>query len=182
MTHEDKPTSAQNENELFDVVDENDNVLGRLTRREVHAGGYRHRAVHVLVFGSDGRLFLQKRSMAKDSSPGLWDASCSGHVDAGESYDAAACRELAEEIGLQLPKAPARWFYILACAETGNEFVWVYQCIAEGPFTLNRAEIECGKWYVPADLTNEISNEPHRFTRPFRHIWQKACGLDGTLG
>lgn len=181
MTREDKPTSAQNEDELFDIVDENDNVLGRLTRREVHAGRYRHRAVHVLVYGSDGRLFLQKRSMAKDSSPGLWDASCSGHVDAGESYDAAACRELVEEIGLQLSGPPARWFHILACTETGNEFVWVYRCIADGPFTLNHAEVECGKWYAPADLTIDISNEPHRFTRPFRYIWQKVCGLDGAM-
>ncbi len=175
MTHEDKPTSAQNGDEMFDVVDEHDEVLGQLTRREVHAAGLRHRAVHVFVFSSDGRLFLQKRSMAKDSSPGLWDASCSGHVDAGESYDAAACRELAEEIGLRLAKPPARWFYIGACAGTGNEFIWVYRCINDGPFTLNKAEIECGRWYASADLAKDVSSAPDRFTRPFRHIWQEAC-------
>lgn len=182
MTREDKLTSAQNGDEMFDVVDASDQVIGQLTRREVHAGGYRHRAVHVLVFDSDGRVFLQKRSMAKDSSPGLWDSSCSGHVDAGESYDAAACRELAEEIGLRPPKPPVRWFYLQAGAETGYEFVWVYRCIDNGPFTLNRAEIECGEWYVIADLVRDVCKEPDRFARPFRYILRTACGQAGILG
>ena len=71
----------------------------RATRREVHATGLWHRAVHILVFDGTGRVLLQKRSMLKDLSPGLWDSSCSGHLDAGEDYDAAAIRELAEEIG-----------------------------------------------------------------------------------
>ena len=78
--------------EFFDVVDRNDAVVGRAARREVHARGLLHRAVHVLVCDGSGRVFLQKRSMKKDIAPGLWDSSCSGHVDSGESYDAAAVR------------------------------------------------------------------------------------------
>ena len=67
-------------------------MIGREPRSVVHARGLRHRAVHVLVFNSAGELFLQKRSMTKDNDPGLWDSSCSGHVDAGETYDEAAVR------------------------------------------------------------------------------------------
>src|SRR3954471_6704889 len=102
--------------EWFDVVNERDEVVGRATRREVHATGLWHRAVHVLVFDSAGRVFLQKRSMLKDLSPGLWDSSCSGHLEAGEDYDTAAVRELAEEIGVRLGSgnAPARWFRLEA--------------------------------------------------------------------
>src|SRR5450432_650127 len=84
--------------EWFDVVNARDEVIGRELRRNVHARGLWHRAVHVLVFDGAGHVFLQKRSMLKDLSPGLWDSSCSGHVDSGEDYDLAAVRELGEEI------------------------------------------------------------------------------------
>jgi isopentenyldiphosphate isomerase len=83
--------------ELFDVVNERDEVIGVAPRAQVHAEGLRHRAVHVLVFNPEGRLFVQRRSFAKDNSPGCWDTSAAGHLDAGEDYHAAALRELGEE-------------------------------------------------------------------------------------
>ncbi|MDP7586167.1 MAG: NUDIX domain-containing protein, partial [Verrucomicrobiota bacterium] len=79
--------------EIFDVVDANDQVIGQKTRSEVHRLGLRHRAIHLLVFNAEGELFLQKRSTKKDCFPGTWDSSVSGHVDAGETYDACAQRE-----------------------------------------------------------------------------------------
>jgi isopentenyldiphosphate isomerase len=96
--------------EIFDVVNERDEVIGQQERGEVHRLGLMHRAVHVLVFNAAGQIFLQKRSMSKDRQPGLWDSSASGHVDAGEAYDACAVRELHEEIGLQLDATPKRLF------------------------------------------------------------------------
>src|SRR5215475_14454512 len=88
--------------DIFDVVNERDEVIGRQPRSVVHAQGLLHRAVHVLVFNSRGEIFLQKRSMKKDRQPGVWDSSSSGHVDSGEAYDETAARELREEIGLDL--------------------------------------------------------------------------------
>lgn len=175
MRSKDKPTSAQSGDELFDVVDEQDKVLRRMPRREVHAGGHRHRAVHVFVFGSDRRIFLQKRSQSKDSSPGLWDAACSGHLEAGEDYDRAALRELEEEIGLRPSVPPVRWFFVAAGAETGNEFIWVYRCASDGPFRLNPAEIEGGRWLGIEELEQAMRRNPGEFTRPFRHIWMQAA-------
>ena len=90
--------------EIFDVVNERDEVIDRQPRSEVHRLGLKHRAVHVLVFNSRGETFLQKRSMTKDREPGKWDSSTSGHVDSGEDYDACAVRELREEIGLTIAK------------------------------------------------------------------------------
>src|ERR1043165_1399641 len=110
--------------EIFDVVNERDEVIGRETRRTVHRTGLRHRAIHVFVFNARGDVFLQKRSMSKDSSPGLWDSSASGHLDSGEDYDACALRELREEIGLVGPVPPRRLFKVGSCTETGHEFVW----------------------------------------------------------
>src|SRR5690606_2272497 len=132
---------AQNQDELFDVVNEQDEVVRQATRGEVHRQRWLHRAVHVFVFDRQGRVFLQKRSMAKDTNPGCWSPSASGHVDAGEGYDEAALRELREEIGVELPAPPPRWLRLNACRETGREFVWIYRVEHEGPFRLNEAEI-----------------------------------------
>src|SRR5450432_314688 len=96
--------------EFFDIVDARDEVIGRELRGVVHARGLWHRAIHVLIFDGAGRVFLQKRSKSKDTAPGLWDSSCSGHVDSGEDYDSAAQRELGEELGLKNVGAPVRWF------------------------------------------------------------------------
>src|SRR5882672_4757083 len=104
--------SAQRQDEIFDVVNERDEVIGQRTRGEVHRLGLLHRAVHVLVFNGRGELFLQKRSMQKDKFPGAWDSSASGHLDSGEDYDACAVRELREEIGLKVAQTPERLFKI----------------------------------------------------------------------
>ena len=159
--------------EIFDVVNERDEVVGREARREVHRLGLKHRAVHVLVFNARGELFLQKRSMTKDTFPGAWDSSASGHLDAGESYDACAVREVREELGVPLAETPGRLFKIDACAETGQEFVWVYRCQHEGPFKLHPEEIERGEWFAPPAITRWMAGRPGEFASALRLIWRR---------
>jgi isopentenyl-diphosphate delta-isomerase type 1 len=166
---------TQKADEWFDVVNERDEVVGRATRREVHATGLWHRAVHVLVFDQDGRVFLQKRSMLKDLSPGLWDSSCSGHLDAGEDYDRGAVRELAEEIGVRISAAPERWFRIDACEPTGWEFVWVYHLRYDGPITIDPLEIQYGEWVAPAEVTARVKTQPQEFCPSFKLLWPMAA-------
>lgn len=165
---------AQNPDELFDVVDEADRVVGQATRRVVHANNWRHRAVHVLVFDRRGRVFLHKRSMAKDLFPGLWDSSCAGHVGAGEDYDGTAVRELREELGVG-PEGPLeRLFKLEAQPMTGWEFVWVYRWRHDGPFQLDRDEIECGDWFTPAEVDRWIGERPEELAPALRVIWPEA--------
>ncbi|MCU0750932.1 MAG: 16S rRNA (adenine(1518)-N(6)/adenine(1519)-N(6))-dimethyltransferase RsmA, partial [Akkermansiaceae bacterium] len=76
----------QKDDEIFDVVDENDQVIAQERRADVHARDLRHRAVHVFVSNKYGEIFLQKRSRLKDKHPGVWDSSASGHLDTGEDY------------------------------------------------------------------------------------------------
>ena len=158
--------------EIFDIVNEHDEVVGQAPRREVHARKLLHRAVHVLVFNARGQLFLQKRSMTKDTAKGKWDSSSSGHVDSGEAYDACAVREVWEEIGLKLAQPPERVLRIEACADTGNEFVWVYRCASEGPFVLHPEEIERGDWFAPEEITRWVAERPEDFARAFLLIWR----------
>ena len=159
--------------EIFDVVNERDEVIGKKLRREVHRDGDKHRAVHVLIFNSRSEVFLQKRSMTKDTFPGAWDSSSSGHLDCGEDYDACAIREVREELGLRLENCPSRLFKIEACAETGQEFVWVYRCEHEGPFVLHPEEIESGGWFAPEQVTKWISEKPEDFASALVLIWDK---------
>lgn len=158
--------------EIFDVVDELDRVIGRETRGEVHRQGLRHRAVHVLVFNAQGRLFLQKRSASKDTFPGVWDSSASGHLCCGEDYDTCAMRELQEEIGLKIGAPPERLFKIDSCDKTGQEHVWVYRCLADGPLTPHPEEIERGDWFIPETITRWILEAPGDFVPAFPMIWE----------
>lgn len=159
--------------ELFDVVDTEDRVLRTETRGVVHRDKLLHRAVHIFVFNAAGQLFLQRRSMAKDTAPGKWVSSCSGHVDSGEEYDHAALRELVEEIGLRVPHNLQRVFKETACRQTGYEFVWVYTCCAEGPFELDLDEISEGQWIDVDHLNNWIKERPRDFAWSFVHLWDR---------
>jgi len=158
--------------DIFDVVNERDEVIDAKPRSVVHAQGLLHRAVHVFVFNSRGEIFLQKRSMLKDRQPGVWDSSCSGHVDSGETYDETAVRELQEEIGLVVKSMPQKLFKIDACEETDAEFVWVYRCENDGPFHLHPDEIETGDWFNPEFVTKWISEKPEEFATAFILIWK----------
>ncbi|HEU5069363.1 MAG TPA: NUDIX domain-containing protein [Verrucomicrobiae bacterium] len=158
--------------DIFDIVNERDEVIGRAPRSEVHARGLLHRAVHVLVFNARGELFLQKRSKTKDREPGRWGAACSGHVDSGEDYDTAVMRELGEELGWTPAAPPQRILRIEACRETDQEFVWIYRCTGEGPFTLNADEIETGGWFSRAQIERWLAERPEDFTTAFVKLWQ----------
>ena len=166
-------TSKGSEEEWFDVVNTKDEVIDAKTRAEVHRLGLRHRAIHVFVFNAAGELFLQRRSMNKDSAPGKWVSSCSGHVDRGEDYDSAARRELVEEIGLCEPDELKRAFKVEPCRETGQEFVWLYLCRAEGPFELDPEEIIEGKWVSLATLEAWLSDQPREFSWSFIYLWEQ---------
>jgi len=166
--------------EIFDIVNERDEVVGQNTRREVHARGLWHRAVHVLVFNARGEVFLQKRSMKKDIAAGKWDSSSSGHLDSGEDYDACAVREVREEIGLDLksgargtrPSELEKLFKVDARKETGWEFCWIYRCESEGPFVLHPEEIETGDWFAPEAVTKWVNESPQDFASAFVLIWK----------
>ncbi len=67
-----------------------------------HLLGLRHAAVHLVLFAPQGWLITQRRSFAKDSSPGAIDLAVTGHCGTQDPIP-AMYRELAEEIGLVIP-------------------------------------------------------------------------------
>ena len=165
----------QKDGEIFDVVDENDQVTGQATRREVHEKGLLHRAVHVFVVNRHGNLLLQKRSRFKDAHPGVWDSSVAGHLDAGEDYAAAAVRELEEEMGIEgVPEEVGR---IKARETTGWEHVALFLLRWDGTPRFPCAEVEAAMWMPPDILEQWIAARPEDFASGFLECWKLARGL-----
>lgn len=159
--------------DIFDIVDERDQVIGQERRSVIHAEKRLHRAIHILLRNDAGQFFLQKRAPSKDKNPNRWDSSCSGHVDAGEVYDQAAVRELEEELGVRVPineLEKIRKFE--ASKETGMEFVWVYFGHHNGPFHLNVVEISDGRFWDRSEIEAAIRANRHEFSGAFCFIWE----------
>jgi 16S rRNA (adenine1518-N6/adenine1519-N6)-dimethyltransferase len=162
----DTPQSA---GEIFDVVNDQNQVVSQATRAEVHARALKHRAVHIFAFTPSGELLLQKRSHLKDTCPSLWDSSAAGHLDAGESYEAAVTRELHEELGLK-PSASTPVFQarLEACPETGWEFVELYAVtISPSRIRFPAAEIEAVRAFPVAMVTAWTAARPQDFAPGF---------------
>ena len=168
MTH--RPEDA----ELLPVVDSEDRVITSARRDEVHQKGLRHRAVHVLIFDGDWQFFFQKRALYKESSPGLWDSSVAGHVDAGESYDQCCLREVAEEVGLVIKKVPMRLFKLPATPITDMEFSWIYRLDTVVPLVPDYVEMERGAWFSVNAVDQWIEKRPEEMSPSFRVIWQRC--------
>lgn len=173
------PAAAQSgAGEVFDVVDEHNAVVGRATREEVHARGLRHRAMHIFVSNGAGELFLQKRSPWKDRHPGAWDSSAAGHLDAGETYAAAARRELREELGLDaetVARVELREVADLGPAREalGWEFIRLFIARAEGPFRPPPEEVAWGGFFPVAVVAEWTRARPADFAPGFLECWRR---------
>ena len=163
--------AGQQASEIFDVVDQNDQVVEQRTRGEVHRLGLRHRAVHVFVFNRRGELFLQQRSHLKDVSPLAWDSSAAGHLDSGEDYAAAAVRELREELGIEVA-ATEGLLKLPAGPGTDNEFVELRLAHHDGKVRWPAEEVRTGEWFAPATITAWVEARPQDFARGFVTCWR----------
>jgi len=170
--------TPQKDAEVFDVVDENDQVMGQATRAEVHAQGLMHRAVHVFVVGKNGQLLLQKRSMLKDVHPGTWDSSVAGHVDAGETYEQAVVRELEEEMGIVAESEPQELRHIKPCEGTGWEHVKLFRVSYSGPIHYPAAEIESAMWFPLEEVKAWLEARPEDFASGFIECWKALQGSE----
>ncbi len=164
---------SKKKTEFFDIVDDEDRVIGQAPRSQCH-GDPRlvHRVAHVLVFNSRGELLLQKRSVTKDIQPGKWDTSVGGHLDPGEDYLTAAYREMQEELGIT--GIPLTCLYPSRMRnEIESENVMTYLARYDGDIRFCRDEIATVRFWRVCDIENSLGTKV--FTPNFEEEWRMFC-------
>ncbi|MDP3179137.1 MAG: NUDIX domain-containing protein [Spirochaetaceae bacterium] len=145
--------------EMLPLVDDEGKVVGSASREECHRGpGKTHPVVRLLVFDSEGRMYLQKRAATRQIQPGKWDCAVGGHVSVGEDLSVALSREMREEIGITsiaLEAAGAKPEPLLRFrwdSEIESELVFTFGMRYEGPFAPDLDEVEEGRFWERAEI------------------------------
>lgn len=168
--------------EWLDIVNDNDEVIGRAQRDRIHSEGHLHRSAHIVLFNTRGQVFVQLRSKNKDNGAGLWDSSAAGHVDSGEAYIDCAVRELAEELSIVVEPAALKPAGKLQPLERhGFEFTEIYTVCSEQNPVLQQEEIDDGVWVSVQELDSWIEREHDAFTPVFVTIWSLVRSVSGTI-
>lgn len=151
--------------EFFDIVDEQDRVLGRAPRSVVHKHHLLHRAAHIFLFNAQGELLLQLRSASKDEYPLCYTSSASGHLGAGESYDESAPRELQEELGID---APLEWLAKFpASPQTAYEHTVLYRAVSDESPRPDPEEVAGISFHSLPEIAELLRTTPEKFSPPF---------------
>lgn len=164
----------ESEIEWLHIVDACDRPVGIASRDDVHRLKLCHRSVHILIFNRRHEVLLQRRAAHKTVNPGLWDSSAAGHVEAGESYEMAAKRELSEELGLS-DSTLEPLFTLPPEDETGREWIHLFRGHCEDSARLKPdfQEISALQWQAANDMDLRVSREDPELTRTLRKIWHR---------
>ncbi|WP_406257029.1 NUDIX domain-containing protein [Streptomyces nigra] len=147
--------------EILDIVDERDRVIGRAPRGEAYARGLRHRCVFVEARDAEGRLFVHRRTPTKLVFPSHYDMFVGGVVGAGESYDEAALREAEEELGVSGLPRPVFLFKFLYDDGAGQTW-WsaVYEVRCALPVDPQVEEVAWHGFLTDEELERRLSEWP----------------------
>lgn len=159
--------------EIVTIVDEHNNVVGTAPRREMRARRLPHRSTYILVFNSQGELYVQKRTLTKDVYPGYYDPVTGGVVLAGETYEQGAVRELAEEMGIR--EVPLTWLFEFYFADDRTR-VWggVFSCVYDGIIIPQEEEVESVSLMTTAEILQRAQTE--LFTPDGLYVMQRYLG------
>lgn len=146
--------------EMFDIVDEDNNVIGVASRSQCHGDpSLIHRTAHVVVYNSNGSILLQKRSQSKDLLGGFWDTAVGGHLDMGESFEEGARREMNEELGID-KNYPMEFLCDWKIRnDVESENVRIYKVISEGPFAFDPNEIDEVRFWTRDELCDKDNHK-----------------------
>jgi len=140
--------------ECLDIVNDNDEVVGKSSYNEMYEKKLTHRIVHVLVVNNKGQVYFQKRAETKSFLPGYYCTSAGGHVRSGESYEQAAGRELKEELGLSVPVKDVASLEF----ESGGHkrFIRLFIASADSGFNFQDGEVAGGEFLNLAEAKKLI--------------------------
>jgi isopentenyldiphosphate isomerase len=156
--------------EIFEIVNEDGEVIGSAPRSECHGNpNLLHQVAHVLVFRSSGALVLQKRSLNKDIQPGKWDTSVGGHLSPGETPEAAAQREMFEELGIRSELTFCHRY--IWRTEVESELVYTYSTTYDEAVAPDAEEIDEARAWTPEEIMDAWDGGV--FTSNFKEEWRR---------
>ncbi len=144
--------------EILDVVDKDDNVIGQEYRSKLYkAGSTQFRVINAFVKNNRGQIWIPRRTAHKSLFPLCLDVSVGGHVSSGESYEEAFYREVEEEINLKRGEVNGRLLGHLKPHEAGvSAFMHVYEIQLNETPDYNRDDFVESFWLKPADVLTKI--------------------------
>ena len=160
-----------NQQEKVPIVDEEGTVIGQATRGECHCGSkLLHPVVHLHVFNPNGDVYLQKRPEWKDIQPGKWDTAVGGHIDYGETPEAALRREVREELGITDFKPAFIGKYVFESPRE-RELVYVHSTTYDGEIKPSEDELDGGRLWTMQEIRDAIGKNV--FTPNFESEFQQ---------
>ncbi|MGR8011458.1 NUDIX hydrolase [Streptomyces hypolithicus] len=165
--------------EIVDVVDENDEVVGQATRGEAYARGLRHRCAFVLVRDGEGRYFVHRRTPVKMVYPSMYDVFVGGVVAAGETYDQAALREAEEELGVRgLPQpVPLTKFLYASDDDAHTWWSYVYEMRCELPVDPQAEEVAWHGFLAREELERRLAEREWQWVPDGLAAWERLREL-----
>lgn len=154
------PREADHPEEVLDLVDEQDNVIGSVTRKEVYAQGLRnYRVIHAFIINSEGKIWIPRRVETKKLYPGGLDYSIAGHVESGETYEEALVKEAQEEANLDLEKISYREIaQFNPHTHDVHCFQRVYEIKSDEAPNYNRDDFSGYEWLTPQEVIERFKN------------------------
>jgi isopentenyldiphosphate isomerase len=148
------PREIDHPEEILDLVDENDNVIGTETRGEIYTKGLRNfRVVHALIRNSEGKLWIPRRVSTKKLYPNGLDYSIAGHVESGETYDEALHKEAREEANLDLSQISYQELGRFNPHQHGVYcFQAVYEIQSDAAPDYNKEDFSEAIWLTPEEI------------------------------
>ena len=168
--------------ELFDVVSEQDIVIGQETRSAVHRRGLWHRGVHIFLFTRDQKVLVQQRSQDRVHAPLALDCSVSEHVKTGEDYYTAAIRGLKEELGVEEVELELLIKFKMNYGPNDNEISELYRGnVNPAEVNFDPVEIERIDYFSLTELEQRMENKDANFSYWFEQIIRWYSGKPSAL-
>ena len=143
---------VQQSQQTVEIVDMDNRVTAHVPRPLMRRDYLLHRAVKVLIYNDRGEIFVHRRTSTKDVFPGMHDLFVGGVVESGESYDAAAVRILATEVGITA-KVPEFAVSHLHVGARSRAWIHIYRLLWTGPMEYHPDHIEWSGWVPESELT-----------------------------